>query len=70
MSQPENLRFNVTYKITTPEGLPESVREKAEAICIEQTIEFPADLVTQPHIRKHVFGRIESLKQEDRKSVV
>lgn len=64
MSQPENQRFNVTYKITTPEGSQQSARERAETICIEQTIEFPSDLVTQPHIREHVFGRIESVAQD------
>jgi hypothetical protein len=52
-------RFAVLYQFTGDEA---TARAKAEAICIEQTIEFPADLVPQDsYIRREIFGRVESL---------
>jgi len=53
-------RFRVTYQIA---GARDEVMRKAEEICIEQTVEFPADLVPDDDIRAHVFGRIESVEQ-------
>lgn len=50
-------RFSVAYRIA---GNEKDARAKAEDICIEQTVEFPADEVPQGIIRDHVFGRIES----------
>ena len=50
-------RFSVTYRIA---GNEKDARAKAEDICIEQTVEFPADEVPAGIIRDHVFGRIES----------
>src|SRR5512137_97663 len=50
-------RFSVTYRIA---GSGKDARAKAEDICIEQTVEFPADEVPAGIIRDHVFGRIES----------
>jgi ribulose-bisphosphate carboxylase large chain len=58
-------RFSVTYRIF---GSESEARAKAEDICIEQTIEFPADLVAEGAIRDHVFGRIELFEQFDRES--
>jgi ribulose-bisphosphate carboxylase large chain len=55
-------RFRVTYQIV---GARDEVMRKAEEICIEQTVEFPADLVPDDDIRAHVFGRIESVEQRD-----
>ena len=52
-------RFRVRYRLT---GDEREVRAKAEDICIEQTIEFPAALVTGGDIRGQIFGRIESLE--------
>ena len=61
---PESLfskdRFSVTYRIF---GSEKEARVKAEDICIEQTVEFPADEVPQGVIRDHVFGRIESFER-------
>ena len=37
-------------------------RERAAAISVEQTIEFPADLVADDDIRRHVIGRVESVE--------
>lgn len=57
---PESLfskaRFSVTYRLF---GTEKEARAKAEDICIEQTVEFPADEVPEGVIRDHVFGRIE-----------
>ncbi len=50
-------RFRVHYRLT---GDEHEARAKAEDICIEQTIEFPAALVTGGDIRDQILGRIES----------
>jgi ribulose-bisphosphate carboxylase large chain len=55
-------RFTVIYHITGSE--PEA-REKAEAICLEQTVEFPAELVPAGDIRDHIVGQLESLQALD-----
>lgn len=55
-------RFSVTYRIY---GSEKEARAKAEDICIEQTVEFPADEVPEGIIRDHVFGRIESFERGD-----
>lgn len=49
-------RFSVTYRLS---GSEKDARAKAEDICIEQTVEFPADEVPEGVIRDQVFGRIE-----------
>jgi ribulose-bisphosphate carboxylase large chain len=60
---PESLfsgeRFSVIYRI---DGSEKEARAKAENICIEQTVEFPAEEVPEGIIRDHVFGRIESFE--------
>jgi ribulose-bisphosphate carboxylase large chain len=58
-------RFSVTYRIVGNE--PEA-RAKAEDICIEQTVEFPAECIGEGIIRDHVFGRIESFTRHDGES--
>lgn len=56
-------RFRITYHLTgADEG---EARKKAQGICIEQTVEFPAELVPEGDIRDHIFGQIESLKALD-----
>jgi len=52
-------RFSVIYRVTGDRA--EALR-KAEDICIEQTIEFPADLIPEDDIRNSVFGRIEEIQ--------
>lgn len=49
-------RFSVTYRLSGSEA---EARAMAEDICIEQTVEFPAEEVPAGIIRDHVFGRIE-----------
>ena len=58
-------RFSVTYRLF---GSEKEARAKAEDICIEQTVEFPGDLVPEGIIRDHVFGKIESVSRWDAKS--
>jgi ribulose-bisphosphate carboxylase large chain len=58
-------RFSVTYRLF---GNEKESRAKAESICIEQTVEFPADEVPPGIIRDHVFGRIESFESWDAES--
>ena len=58
-------RFSVTYRIF---GSERDARAKAEDICIEQTVEFPADCVGPGTIRDQVFGRIESFERRDAES--
>ncbi len=58
-------RFSVTYRLL---GSEKESRAKAEDICIEQTIEFPADEVPEGVIRDQVFGRIEAFERWDAES--
>lgn len=51
-------RFTVVYLLS---GDYKEALNKAEDICIEQTVEFPADLVPQDDIRRLIFGRIEQM---------
>lgn len=57
-------RFDVSGERLTAvydlHGDPSLARGRAEALCVEQTIEFPADLVPDDSIRSDVIGRIES----------
>lgn len=49
-------RFTVTYHLY---GTAADARLKAEDICVEQTVEFPAELVPTGPIHDHILGRIE-----------
>lgn len=51
-------RFNVVYRLTGDET---EAHTKAREICVEQTVEFPADLLPPGDIRDSILGRIESL---------
>lgn len=53
-------RFRVTYRIW---GDEKEARAKAESICIEQTVEFPAECVGKGTVRDHVFGKIEAFER-------
>lgn len=53
------VRFSATYALS---GAPSEARQRAEAIAVEQTIEFPADLIADDDIRRHLIGRVESLE--------
>ncbi len=58
-------RFSVSYRLF---GSEKEARSKAEDICIEQTVEFPADEVPEGVIRDHVFGRLERFERLDGES--
>ena len=49
-------RFRVIYRLAGSEA---EAREKAQDICLEQTVEFPAELVPEGDIRDYIVGRIE-----------
>ena len=52
-------RLTVVYRLTGDEV---QAREKARAICFEQTVEFPEELVPEGDIREQVVGRLERLE--------
>lgn len=52
-------RFSVLYRIAGGESL---AMERARDILIEQTVEFPAELVPEGKIRNEILGRIESFE--------
>lgn len=54
------LRFSAIYALS---GRVEEARQRASAIAIEQTIEFPLDLIADDDIRAHVVGRIETIDE-------
>ncbi len=53
-------RFTADYALS---GSVDDARARAEAITVEQTIEFPADLIADDDIRAHVIGRIEAFEE-------
>jgi ribulose-bisphosphate carboxylase large chain len=55
-------RFHALYRIS---GDEKTAYEKAKDICIEQTIEYPEDLVPDGVIRNEIFGRIEHFEMRD-----
>lgn len=62
-------RFRATYEFI---GDPADAAARADALRVEQTIEFPADLVPDDDIQREIIGRVESTEQvgPDRVQVV
>ncbi len=54
----EKHRFSVTYSIDAKDET--EARHKAFDICVEQTVEFPYELITDGFIREEVVGRLET----------
>ena len=54
-------RFHVTYRITPDD--PRPVEAHAKDICIEETVEIPADCVPQGHWDAGIVGKIESITE-------
>ncbi|MCH7589612.1 ribulose 1,5-bisphosphate carboxylase large subunit [PVC group bacterium] len=52
-------RISAVYRV---EASSAEIQKRAEDICVEQTIEFPAELVTSGDIREHILGRIEGIE--------
>jgi len=57
-------RFIVTYILS---GEKADAQAAAEDICIEQTVEFPPELIKDTFIRENIFGRIESFSEIEEK---
>ncbi len=53
-------RLRAVYEFTGPIS---DARARAEALCVEQTIEFPADLVPDDDIQREIIGRIETFDE-------
>jgi ribulose-bisphosphate carboxylase large chain len=62
-----NKRFSVVYSLTGPE---KEAMQKAKDICVEQTIEFPAELVKNKYIENNIIGRVESFKKSGKNHLV
>ncbi len=66
MNSPSHLglsgqRFRVIYRL---HGSEQEARVKAEDICLEQTVEFPRDLLPTGDISEQVVGRIEEFSAD------
>ena len=59
-------RFSVIYSLT---GAEKDAMQKAKDICVEQTIEFPVDLVKNEYIKSNIVGRVESFKKSGKKHI-
>jgi ribulose-bisphosphate carboxylase large chain len=53
-------RFGVTYRISADDEA--AARRRAEELCVEQTVEFPADLLPAGAIPDQIVGRLEHLE--------
>ena len=53
-------RFNVSYELS---GTQDECRRIAQEICVEQSVEFPAELLPEGEIREQILGRIERFEQ-------
>lgn len=53
-------RFIVAYRLS---GKESDALAAAKDICIEQTVEFPEDLISDSFIRDNIFGRVESFAE-------
>lgn len=56
-------RFTVLYSLAANDL--EDARRQAFDIAVEQTIEFPLDLVTDQHVRAEIVGRVEAVAPRD-----
>ena len=52
-------RIRVTYRFAADDRL--AAKARAEAVAVEQTVEFPKDLITDPGIRDGIIGHPEFL---------
>ena len=56
-------RFTITYRLTGSEA---DALAAAKDICIEQTVEFPEELINDEFIKNNIPGRIESFNAADK----
>lgn len=59
------VRIHATY---LTQGSEQDARDVAEHICVEQTIEFPLDLVADDDIRRHLIGQITGMTRQSENS--
>ena len=52
-------RFTAVYQVT---GDQWETPARAQDICLEQTVEFPGDLIPREDIREKIVGRVGSIK--------
>jgi len=55
-------RFSVIYKLS---GDEKEAYAKAQDLCLEQTVEFPGELLPEGTIRDSIVGKIESFEKHD-----
>ena len=55
-------RFTAVYTLT---GDTADIPARAADICIEQTVEFPEDLISREDIRRQIFGRVRRIDRID-----
>lgn len=60
-------RFLVIYSIT---GNEKDAYAKAKDICLEQTVEYPDELVPDGFIREHILGRIKSFSKKSKNKYI
>lgn len=53
-------RFTAVYHLS---ATAEEAADRAWDICLEQTVEFPDDLISRPDIREQIIGRVASLEE-------
>lgn len=58
-------RFSIIYRLW---GSEEEALEKAKDICLEQTVEFPGELVPEGVIKDNIVGKIEGFEPYDSES--
>lgn len=61
-TQPSCPPVTARYLVT---AAPDRIEQEANAIALEQTVEVPRSLVTDPAISEHVVGRIASIQPAD-----
>lgn len=59
-------RFSVLYSLT---GSEKDAMQKTKDICVEQTIEFPTELVKNEYIKSNIVGQIVSFKKSGKKHI-
>ena len=55
-------RFTIRYKLS---GNEKDALSIAKDICVEQTVEFPEELINDEFIKKNIIGKIESFEKID-----
>ena len=57
------IRFRAVYRVAA--ATEAEARAAADDLCVEQTVEFPPDLIERADIREEIFGRVEARRELD-----